>query len=146
MTVQRNVYGRPLVACSTQNRAGFTRTGFCETGAQDPGMHGVCAVVTREFLAFTASRGNDLVSPRPDFDFPGLAPGDRWCLCAGRWEEARKAGCAPPVVLEATHEEVLRHLALEDLERHAPPSFACLSLRFPSVAPAGPRPKGPGIS
>ncbi|MEM1013335.1 MAG: DUF2237 domain-containing protein [Planctomycetota bacterium] len=112
----KNVLGGPLAVCGTDPKTGFYRDGCCETGPQDVGSHTVCAVVTEEFLAFTASRGNDLSTPRPEFRFPGLKPGDRWCLCSGRWREADEAGVAPPVVLEATHERALRAVDLDRLE------------------------------
>ena len=115
----RNVLGGPLAVCGTDPTTGFTRNGRCETGPQDLGSHTVCAVVTREFLEFTARRGNDLSTPRPEFDFPGLSPGDRWCLCSGRWREALAAGVAPPVVLEATHERALDAVGLDELREHA---------------------------
>ncbi len=98
---QLSLLGRPLELCSAEPRTGFFRTGCCETDDNDRGSHTVCAQVTAEFLAFSASRGNDLSTPRPGF--AGLRPGDRWCLCAARWEEARQAGVAPPVILAATH-------------------------------------------
>ncbi len=112
--VSKNVLGGPLAVCGTSPKTGFFRDGCCETGPQDVGSHTVCAVVSEDFLAFTSSRGNDLSTPRPEFNFPGLKPGDRWCLCSGRWQEADEAGVAPPVVLEATHE---RALAVVDLDR-----------------------------
>ncbi len=115
----RNVLGGPLQACSFDPLTGFERTGCCETGPDDPGQHTVCARVTEAFLAFSLARGNDLVTPQPQWRFPGLKPGDRWCLCATRWLEAREAGVAPPVVLEATHEAALRVVSLETLRRHA---------------------------
>jgi len=115
----RNVFGEPLELCSLEPRTGFTRSGSCETGPQDLGSHTVCAQVTAEFLAFSKSAGNDLSTPVPEFDFPGLAPGDRWCLCAARWEEALEAGCAPRVALRATHERALKVLDLADLKAHA---------------------------
>lgn len=115
----RNVFGEPLEPCSTAPMTGFYRDGCCETGPDDTGSHTVCAIVTEEFLRFSVSRGNDLVTPRPEFRFPGLKPGDRWCLCAARWEEARRAGVAPPVVLEATHEAALRVVELDDLVEKA---------------------------
>jgi len=117
--VARNVLGGELAICSLQPRTGFFRDGCCHTGPQDVGRHVVCAEVTAEFLAFTRRRGNDLSTPVPEWDFPGLKPGDRWCLCAERWREALEAGVAPPVVLEATHEAALRHVSLDDLKRHA---------------------------
>jgi hypothetical protein len=115
----RNVLGGPLEPCSLAPLTGFYRTGSCETGSHDLGSHVVCAQVTAAFLEFSRARGNDLVTPVPAFDFPGLAPGDRWCLCAARWREALDAGVAPPVVLAATHEHALAFVTLEDLERHA---------------------------
>ena len=118
-TQQRNVYGEPLQVCSLNPTTGFYRSGCCETGAEDVGVHSVCVQVTQEFLAFSKSRGNDLSTPRPEFGFPGLAPGDRWCLCAARWQEALEAGVAPRVVLAATHEATLDIAKLTDLKRHA---------------------------
>ena len=115
----KNVLGDELQTCGCDPMTGFTRSGSCETGPQDAGSHTVCAVVTDEFLHFSAARGNDLVTPRPGFGFPGLKAGDRWCLCASRWEEARAAGLAPPVVLEACHERALTVAALADLKAHA---------------------------
>ena len=117
----RNVLGGDLDVCGMVPRTGFFRNGCCETGPDDVGRHVVCAVVTAEFLAFSASRGNDLITARPEYDFPGLQPGDRWCLCAARWREAMDAGVAPPVVLRATHAAALRVVALDDLLRHAVP-------------------------
>jgi hypothetical protein len=98
---------------------GFYRDGFCRTGADDLGLHVVCAEVTAEFLQFSALCGNDLSTPNPAFGFPGLQPGDRWCLCVLRWKEALEAGVAPPVVLEATHISALEFVDLDDLQRHA---------------------------
>lgn len=118
---ERNVLGESLVACSREPLTGFFRDGCCRTGAADAGVHTVCAVMTKEFLEFTVSVGNDLVTPRPEYDFPGLVVGDRWCLCAARWFEAAEAGCAPPVVLEATHEKSLAIVPLELLRKHALP-------------------------
>lgn len=115
----RNVLGQPLKICCTQPMTGFYRTGRCETGPQDLGLHVVCAEVTADFLAFSRAAGNDLSTPRPEFGFPGLKPGDRWCLCAARWREALEAGHAPPVVLAATHERALAVVTLDDLKRHA---------------------------
>jgi hypothetical protein len=119
MKNNKNVLGRDLQLCSSEPKTGYLRTGSCETGPQDLGSHVVCAQVTQRFLEFTRSRGNDLSTPIPGADFPGLKPGDRWCLCALRWKEALEAGVAPPVILEATHEAVLRHVSIEDLKRHA---------------------------
>ncbi|MFN9028870.1 MAG: DUF2237 family protein [Betaproteobacteria bacterium] len=115
----RNVLGGPLACCCAEPATGFYRDGYCHTGPQDVGSHTVCAQVTAEFLQFSLARGNDLLTPRPQFRFPGLKPGDRWCLCAMRWQEALVAGVAPPVVLTACHENALRHLRLADLQQHA---------------------------
>ncbi len=115
----KNLLGQDLQTCSVAPQTGYFRTGSCETGPQDIGSHVVCAQVTERFLEFTKSMGNDLSSPIPGSGFPGLKPGDRWCLCALRWKEALEAGVAPPVILEATHEAVLRHVGIEDLKRHA---------------------------
>jgi uncharacterized protein len=117
MSSIKNVIGGELETCCTAPVTGFYRNGRCETGAEDRGIHVVCAQVTDEFLAFTKRQGNDLSTP--SFSFPGLKAGDRWCLCASRWQEALEAGAAPPVVLAATHEAALRHVALEDLQHHA---------------------------
>lgn len=114
-----NVLGTELSLCSTDPMTGFYRDGCCNTGTEDLGLHLVCAVMTAEFLEFSRSRGNDLSTPRPEFGFPGLRPGDRWCLCAGRWQEALEAGVAPPVVLEATHLWALEHVSLKDLQAHS---------------------------
>lgn len=114
-----NVLGTDLLTCSTQPMTGFYRNGCCDTGPEDMGVHVVCAVMTDEFLAFTASRGNDLSTPRPEHRFPGLRPGDRWCLCAARWAEALDAGVAPPVVLEATHARVTEWADRAALSAHA---------------------------
>ena len=114
-----NVFGKPLQPCGLDPLTGVYRDGCCNTGYDDPGIHVVCAKMTREFLAFSKKRGNDLSTPQPEAGFPGLKPGDRWCLCAGRWKEALDAGVAPPVVLASTHEEALAVVALADLKRHA---------------------------
>lgn len=116
---QRSVLGTPLIACSADPLTGFYRDGCCTTGPEDSGSHTVCCVVTAEFLAFSASRGNDLSTPRPEWGFPGLRPGDRWCLCAPRWQEALEADCAPGVILEATNEQALEIVDLDDLRDHA---------------------------
>jgi len=115
----RNVLGGALLPCSVAPLTGFFRDGCCNTGPGDVGLHVVCAEVTAEFLAFSRAAGNDLSTPRPEFGFAGLSPGDRWCLCAARWEEARRAGVAPPVLLEATHEAALQVVRREDLAAHA---------------------------
>ena len=117
--VQRNVLGGPLGVCSEQPVTGFYRTGCCDTGPDDLGRHTVCIVASEDFLAFSKARGNDLSTPRPEFDFPGVLPGQRWCLCAARWKEALKAGMAPKVVLNATNEATLDLVSLEELKRHA---------------------------
>jgi uncharacterized protein (DUF2237 family) len=115
----RNVLGGELKPCSTQPLTGFFRNGCCETDHNDFGLHTVCAVMTAEFLAYSRSVGNDLSTPMPEAMFPGLKPGDRWCLCAPRWKEALDAGAAPKVVLEATHEETLAIVPLGVLKDHA---------------------------
>jgi uncharacterized protein len=115
----RNVFGEKLESCATNPVTGFFRNGCCDTGADDVGSHTVCVVMTDEFLRFSKARGNDLSTPLPDFGFPGLKPGDRWCLCAPRWQEALKADAAPRVVLRATHEGALEYCALADLKRYA---------------------------
>lgn len=115
----KNVLGGELQPCSTRPITGFFRNGCCETSHEDTGMHTVCAVMTADFLAFSRSVGNDLSTPRPEFGFPGLKPGDRWCLCAPRWKEALDAGAAPRVVLDATHEETLAIVPLGILKDHA---------------------------
>ena len=119
MNDDKNVLGGRLEPCSTSPRTGFYRDGCCNTGPEDVGLHVVCAQMTAEFLAFSAETGNDLSTPAPEYGFPGLKPGDRWCICASRWREAFDAGMAPAVVLSATHEETLAVIALTDLKRHA---------------------------
>jgi len=114
-----NVLGGLLDGCSTARITGFFRDGCCNTGPEDLGSHTVCAVMTAEFLAFSRAQGNDLSTPRPEFGFAGLKPGDRWCLCAPRWQEALEAGSAPGVALRATHEEALAFCDLADLKRYA---------------------------
>ena len=113
-----NVFGEALEACSKAPPTGFWRDGCCNTGPSDRGRHVVCAVMTDEFLRFSTSRGNDLTTPRPEYGFPGLEPGDHWCLCAARWQEALEAGKAPPVVLNATHHATLAVCRLADLRKH----------------------------
>lgn len=115
----RNVLGAPLALCSNAPRTGWFRDGCCRTDANDLGSHVVCAVMTDAFLAFSRDRGNDLVTPVPEYGFPGLRDGDRWCLCATRWVEALRAGVAPPVVLAATNVRALEFARLEDLLAHA---------------------------
>jgi hypothetical protein len=111
--------GTELESCCTSPMTGFYRDGVCRTGPGDMGLHIVCAEMTDEFLEFSVERGNDLVTPNPPFGFPGLSPGDRWCLCAQRWQEAFEAGVAPPVVLAATHISALEFIDLENLQAHA---------------------------
>lgn len=115
----RNVLGGPLQSCSTEPMTGFYRNGCCDTGPDDLGLHLVCTQVTAEFLAQQREIGNDLSTPNPWFQFPGLKPGNRWCVCVTRWKEALEAGVAAPVVLEATHISALEFVDLEDLKRHA---------------------------
>ncbi|MBL0720323.1 DUF2237 domain-containing protein [Piscinibacter sp. Jin2] len=115
----RNVLGGPLQACSYDPLTGYLRDGCCQAPPEDSGRHLLCARVSAEFLAFSVERGNDLVTPRPQWRFAGLKPGDRWCLCVLRWKEALQAGCAPPVVLEATHERALAFVTLAQLQAHA---------------------------
>ncbi|SRR6056297_1226296 len=119
MTKAKNVLGGELQTCSTDPMTGFYRDGCCNTGGQDHGLHVVCARMTSEFLEFSRDRGNDLITPNPLFAFPGLKPGDRWCLCAARWKEAFDAGMAPDVVLAATHVSALEYASLEELQAHA---------------------------
>jgi uncharacterized protein len=115
---ERNVLGTPLELCGSDPETGFLRDGFCHHLQRDPGRHEVCAVLTDEFLTYSKAQGNDLVTPQPDLGFPGLAEGDRWCLCVPRWIEAERAGRAPPVVLEATSDAVLEDVSIELLEAH----------------------------
>lgn len=119
MPAGKNVLGTSLEVCSVSPMTGFFRTGCCETGASDLGLHVVCAEMTQEFLEFSQARGNDLSTPVEEYEFPGLEPGDRWCLCVERWKEALEAGYAPRVVLEATHMSALEFVSLEDLQSHA---------------------------
>jgi len=113
-----NVLGEELKGCCHDPMTGFYRDGYCRTGPGDQGLHTVCVVVTADFLEFSAARGNDLITPYPEMDFPGLKPGDKWCLCVERWSEALAAGVAPPVVIEATQISALEFVALEDLQAH----------------------------
>ena len=114
-----NVFGEPIEPCSEDPLTGFFRDGCCNTSDEDFGRHTVCTRVTREFLEFSRSRGNDLSTPHEEFGFPGLRPGDQWCLCAARWQEALEAGAAPRVVLRATHAATLEIVEFSDLKRHA---------------------------
>jgi uncharacterized protein (DUF2237 family) len=117
--MRTNVLGGPLECCCTSPMTGFYRDGYCRTGAEDLGLHTVCAVVSDSFLRFSKARGNDLSTPRPEYEFPGLKNGDKWCLCVERWKEALDAGCAPSVVLEACHISALEFVDLADLKAHA---------------------------
>lgn len=119
MTEARNVLGKELQTCCTSPMTGYYRDGKCSTGAGDVGAHIVCAQLTEEFLTFSKSKGNDLSTPVPAFDFPGLKPGDCWCLCASRWKEALDAGVAPPVNLSATHALAVEYVSLDELKQHA---------------------------
>ncbi|MEO0467097.1 MAG: DUF2237 domain-containing protein [Pseudomonadota bacterium] len=115
----QNVLGGPLTDCGHDPLTGFFRDGCCRTDVADRSSHTVCARLTEAFLSYSFTRGNDLITARPEFGFPGLKPGDRWCLCASRWEEARLAGCAPPVDLGATHKRALDAITRENLKAHA---------------------------
>lgn len=119
VTDAKNVLGGELKTCSTSPMTGFYRDGCCNTGPNDAGVHVVCAQVTEAFLSYTKAQGNDLSTPMPAYNFPGLKPGDRWCLCATRWKEALDDGVAPLVALESTHEAALKHASLDELKQHA---------------------------
>ena len=119
MSHASNVLGEPLLPCSFDPPTGFYRDGCCHTGPGDRGLHTVCVRATPEFLRFSRAAGNDLSTPMPEYAFPGLQNGDQWCLCVTRWQEALEAGCAPQVMLAATHISALEFVALEDLKRHA---------------------------
>lgn len=121
MSEPTNVLGTALQCCCRDPMTGYYRDGYCRTGPGDVGLHTVCVQVTEEFLKFSAERGNDLITPMPQYDFPGLKPGDRWCVCVSRWAEALEEGYAAPVVLESTHLSALEFVSLEDLQRHAVP-------------------------
>lgn len=136
MGTSRNVLGGPLQSCSLDPLTGFYRDGCCDTGEEDLGQHTVCSQMTREFLEFSVIRGNDLVTPRPEWNFPGLKPGDYWCICVLRWKEALAAGCAPKVRLEATHEAALKYVKLEDLKNHAVPPESGAGLDFGGIPSA----------
>jgi uncharacterized protein (DUF2237 family) len=117
--IAKNVFGEPLVPCSFNPLTGFFRDGCCKTNEEDIGKHTVCVVMNATFLIFSEACGNDLTTPRPELGFPGLKPGDQWCLCASRWLEAWRAGMAPNVVLESTNQEMLEMISLDDLRLHA---------------------------
>jgi uncharacterized protein (DUF2237 family) len=114
-----NVFGQPLITCSSKPLTGFYRNGCCETGDEDLGVHTVCVIVTQEFLEYSRSMGNNLIDPMPMYNFPGLVAGDRWCLCAARFKEAMEASVAPKVVLEATHEKTLQIVTMAELLENA---------------------------
>ena len=117
--MEKNVFGEKLHICCTSPMTGYFRDGSCRTIGEDIGTHTVCAVMTDEFLSFSASRGNDLITPAPHYQFPGLKAGDKWCLCVSRWIEAEKANKAPKIILEATHEKTLEYTSLDVLVKHA---------------------------
>jgi uncharacterized protein (DUF2237 family) len=119
MANERNVLGTELEVCCLDPITGFRRDGFCSTGPEDTGSHTVCAQVTEAFLEFSQSVGNDLSTPRPEYGFPGLKPGDKWCLCASRWLQAHQAGCAPAIYTRATHERALQIVDLTTLKEYA---------------------------
>lgn len=119
MASEKNVLGGNLQCCCTDPMTGFYRDGHCKTGSEDRGIHVVCAQMTEAFLTYTQAQGNDLSTPIPQYQFPGLKPGDRWCLCAARWREALEDGLAPPVILEACQASALKHVTLEQLQAHA---------------------------
>lgn len=121
MALPKNVLGSELQPCCMNPVTGFYRDGYCRTGRSDEGVHIVCVLVTKEFLQFSQAAGNDLSTPIPAYEFPGLQPGDRWCLCVSRWQEAFQAGVAPQVVLEATHMSAIEFVELDDLKRFAVP-------------------------
>ncbi len=116
-----NALGQPLVPCSFEPLTGFFRDGCCKTDSNDLGRHLVCAIVSSEFLQFSFEMGNDLITPRPEFQFPGLVPGDQWCLCINRWSEALEAGCAPKIKLESTHIKALDSVPLDVLKQYSIP-------------------------
>ena len=117
--MERNVFGENLAICCNNPKTGYFRDGFCRTESQDTGTHTVCAIVTLEFLDYSLSQGNDLMTPIPYWKFSGLKPGDKWCLCVTRWLQAEKAGKAPQIILNATHEKTLEYASLELLQEYA---------------------------
>ncbi len=118
MNIELNVLGTPLQPCCYEPATGYFRDGYCRTIQEDTGTHVVCAIVTEEFLEYTKTKGNDLSTPLPYWNFPGLSSGDKWCLCISRWLEAEKAGKAPPIVLEATHQKALQYVSLDVLTKY----------------------------
>ena len=119
MALPKNVLGKELEPCSFEPLTGFCRDGYCLTGGSDHGVHVGCAVMTEEFLEFSVSVGNDLSTPIPEYQFPGLKPGDRWCLCVSRWKEAHEAGCAPAVYLAGTHMTTLEYVDFDVLKEYS---------------------------
>lgn len=117
--MELNIFGTKLISCCTNPITGYFRDGLCRTVSEDTGTHTVCAVVSKEFLEYSASKGNDLMTPITYLNFPGLSPGDKWCLCVTRWLEAEKSGKAPPIILEATHQKTLQYASLELLENYS---------------------------
>ena len=117
--MEKNVFGEPLQICCTKPMTGYFRDGLCRTISEDTGTHTVCAIMTKDFLEFSSLKGNDLVTPVPYYQFPGLKEGDKWCLCVSRWIEAEKEGKAPKVILEATHEKTLEYTSIDILIKHA---------------------------
>ncbi|MBL30325.1 MAG: hypothetical protein CMC81_03665 [Flavobacteriaceae bacterium] len=117
--MEKNVFGEPIQICCTKPMTGYFRDGLCRTVSEDTGTHTVCAIMTNEFLEFSALKGNDLITPMPYYNFPGLKEGDKWCLCVTRWIEAEKEGKAPKVILEATHEKTLEYTSMDKLIKHA---------------------------
>ena len=117
--MEKNIFGEPLKSCCSDPLTGYFRDGYCRTDKSDYGNHTVCVIVTKEFLEFSKRNGNDLITPQPKYLFPGLKTGDKWCLCASRWQEALEAGCAPKVELEATDEKALQTIKMKDLISHA---------------------------
>ena len=117
--MEKNVFGEPLQTCCSNPMTGYFRDGLCRTISEDRGTHTVCAIMTNDFLAFSALKGNDLATPMPYYEFPGLKEGDKWCLCVSRWIEAEKEGKAPKVILEATHEKTLEYTTIDTLIKHA---------------------------
>ncbi len=117
--MEYNVFGKPLQSCCTNPMTGYFRDGFCKTITEDTGTHTVCAIVTKEFLEYSASRGNNLMTPIPHWNFPGLKPGDKWCLCVSRWKEAEKAGKAPKIDLKSTNQKTLQYVSIEVLEKYS---------------------------
>ena len=117
--MEKNIFGEPLQSCCTKPMTGYFRDGLCRTISNDTGTHTVCAIMTKDFLEFSALKGNDLITPMPYYQFPGLKEGDKWCLCVSRWIEAEKEGKAPKLILEATHEKTLEYTSIDTLIKYA---------------------------